>query len=108
MPESHPDDPSLTFFCTQCGACCRRAYRIGMPLRKDVSTCIYLGSDNRCTIYDHRPEICKVDYQLTKKKMTRLELYRAISKKCNEMIREDGMDEKYLIDIDAVYGPDET
>ena len=44
------------------------------------------------------------ELQLTQKNMNRLELYRAISVKCNEMIREDGMDEKYLIDIDAVLG----
>jgi len=98
---------SLTFFCTQCGACCHRAYRIGMPLRKDVSTCIYLGSDNRCTIYDRRPDVCTVDHQLTKKDMTRLELYRAISEKCNDMSRADGLDEKYLIDVDEVYGAEQ-
>ncbi len=98
---------SLTFHCTQCGACCRRAYRIGLPLRKDGMTCIYLRSDNCCSIYGRRPDVCTVDHLLTKKKMTRMEVYRAISAKCNEMIREDGMDDKYLIDIIEVYGPEE-
>jgi Fe-S-cluster containining protein len=37
--------------CWSCGACC-----------KLVGVCSKLGADNRCTIYDTRPNICRVDH----------------------------------------------
>lgn len=48
------------FPCTKCGACCRAAGLSGlMPSRED-GACLYLGEDNLCTIYDKRPEICRI------------------------------------------------
>lgn len=46
--------------CTNCKApCCRHVFG---PLDSGDGVCKYLDRDtNRCTIYDHRPEICDTD-----------------------------------------------
>jgi Fe-S-cluster containining protein len=49
------------FECNNCGACCRmpavRAY--GLPVRDDGS-CMHLV-DNKCSIYNDRPLVCRID-----------------------------------------------
>jgi uncharacterized protein len=44
----------MPFPCERCGACCRSL------------KCRHLKGNNYCTIYDHRPEICKVDEMISK------------------------------------------
>lgn len=52
------------FHCDGCGLCCRavgltEAYR---HLDRGDGICTYLDTrTNKCSIYDHRPEICRVD-----------------------------------------------
>jgi Fe-S-cluster containining protein len=100
----------VKFPCTQCGACCKRAGETGlMPSKKDGS-CIYLSDDNRCSIYSQRPDICSV-YKMYKKYKTKKLLpkgtserdyYKLTAKICNQFIEEDGLDDKYKIDIDFI------
>jgi Fe-S-cluster containining protein len=97
----------MNFQCTECGACCRRAYKLGMPVKKDGS-CIYLNDENRCDIYETRPAICSVDktYNAAKKQglvspnLTRKEFYIINNKECNRMIIKDKLNKKYLIDLE--------
>ena len=42
-------DEGIVFLCQACGACCR------------VISCKYLTSDNKCSIYEKRPIVCRVD-----------------------------------------------
>ena len=51
----------VSFPCTQCGACCRWTEALvaaGMSVTKD-GACAHLDG-NDCTIYDRRPEVCRV------------------------------------------------
>ena len=95
----------MEFICTQCGACCKRAGRCGgakygLPIKEDGS-CGHL-KNNMCSIYDKRPDICsvkKLGQKLYKtKNLTDWYIYN--SKLCNKMIKEDKLDNKYLINID--------
>lgn len=48
------------FPCTSCGACCRSIKHV-LPLFDDGNgVCVHLA-DNRCSIYENRPDICRVD-----------------------------------------------
>ena len=97
----------LKFQCTECGACCRRAGKLGMPTKEDGS-CIYLNDKNRCDIYEIRPAICSVDktFDVLKKQtilpadLTLKEFYIINNKECNKMIKKDKLNKKYLIDLD--------
>lgn len=53
------------FPCTQCGCCCKQVFRSELTayLDKGDGCCRYLASDNTCSIYEDRPDICRVDLQ---------------------------------------------
>ena len=53
------------FPCTQCGRCCKQVFRSELTayLDKGDGSCKYLSSDNTCSIYEDRPDICRVDLQ---------------------------------------------
>ena len=86
------------FDCEQCGACCR------------YHNCKYL-KDNKCTIYDTRPDRCRVDkqYELNKNVMSRKEYYSMVKKVCRILqererltnILENFYDKKYAQEREA-------
>lgn len=51
-----------SFFCDKCGECCRHVDRIPQLAAFDSGNgiCQYL-TDNLCSIYETRPDICRVD-----------------------------------------------
>jgi Fe-S-cluster containining protein len=79
-----------------------------MPQRED-GACIHLAVDNTCKIYETRPLVCRVNEMAEINrpafKMTRKEYFKMSNSICNQWIKEDKMDDKYLIDIEA-YGTD--
>lgn len=52
----------MIFICDMCGLCCKHLEEI--PQLKEFDSgngrCIYLRDDNRCAIYENRPDICNV------------------------------------------------
>lgn len=50
--------PQRNHPCRQCGTCCVAPdiSALGKPLGK---RCVHLGSDNLCSIYSQRPDICR-------------------------------------------------
>ena len=63
------------FVCSKCGACCRNIGYVEEAefLNRGDGICKYLDEKtNLCTIYDFRPEICRVDkmFKRYKKQMT--------------------------------------
>ena len=57
----------MEFLCSKCGACCRLAGgKFGLPDRGD-GACSYLNEDNTCSIYNDRPEVCRIGLMATKK-----------------------------------------
>lgn len=53
---------SEPFNCWQCGACCKLVglHPEGKDLDRGDLACKHLTSDNMCSIYDDRPDICSV------------------------------------------------
>jgi len=78
-----------------------------MPDRGD-GACTYLTEDNLCSIYETRPELCNMQ-KMWQKRNQELDLEsRGINKKeyfkinsgvCNDMMKEECIDKKYLIDL---------
>ena len=55
-----------TFPCRRCGACCRNVdlAEETRALDRGDGTCRhYSDEDKSCRIYDHRPDICRIDRQ---------------------------------------------
>jgi hypothetical protein len=46
--------------CTRCGVCCLNALPFGLPVRAGSTVCAHLGEDFVCSIYESRPEVCRV------------------------------------------------
>lgn len=80
---------SNKFECSKCGECCRHINYI-LELKEFDSgngICINL-KDNLCTIYDCRPDICRVDvmYEKAYKEMyTREEFYKLNMDACDKL-----------------------
>lgn len=53
----------MSFDCRKCGACCRLvgSNELTRGLDRGDGACRYLQPDNLCSIYDERPDICRVD-----------------------------------------------
>ena len=92
----------MEFLCSSCGACCRLAGLIAdkydLPLKKDGMTCAHLV-DNRCSIYNDRPDCCRVDKGVKDSGLTKKEYYVETTKICNKLIDNEGLNDKYKIDI---------
>ena len=63
------------FVCNRCGCCCKniKYYEPAQFLDRGDGVCKYYNdADKACTIYDFRPDFCRVDkmYKLYKDKMT--------------------------------------
>lgn len=64
------------FKCDSCGLCCKAV------------NCQYLTEDNKCSIYDKRPDICNIDkgYEMYfKASMSKQEWYEINYKACSDM-----------------------
>jgi Fe-S-cluster containining protein len=93
----------VDFLCSSCGACCRRAGKLGLMPQREDGACIYLTKDNKCSIYETRPDVCRVNKMAEKNRhllgLTTIEYYKMNNEICNKWIKEDGMDDSYLINI---------
>tara|TARA_R100000544_G_C2226771_1_gene61305 strand:- start:1866 stop:2159 length:294 start_codon:yes stop_codon:yes gene_type:complete len=93
----------MNFLCSGCGACCRLAgpaggANHGLPIKKDGS-CGHL-IDNKCSIYNTRPKICRVEENAkTQDKLTVKEYYIESTKSCHKIIDLFNLSDDYKIDI---------
>ena len=71
-------DWQIDYDCWQCGACCR------------AIKCPYL-KDNKCTIYETRPKICRIGYG--KPDSMSVERYLEITKQACKLLEEQYPDE---------------
>ena len=93
----------MEFLCSQCGACCKNIAGLGLPHSGD-GICAYLDRDNNtCSIYEERPEICRVEkiYEkyFKKLKTSKKDFYIQNTIICHYLIDKENLDEKYKIDI---------
>lgn len=85
-------EESEGFPCTSCGLCCRQIGRIEQLASFDRGDgiCIHL-KDYRCSIYENRPDICRVDVMYHKvyhQYFSKEEFYLENSRICEELQRQ--------------------
>lgn len=58
----------MKFKCDLCGICCKNIKHVPQLKEYDNGNgqCIYLTIDNKCSIYNNRPEICNVNLMYKK------------------------------------------
>lgn len=93
----------MEFKCSGCGGCCRLAgfskHSKGVLPIKDDMSCGYL-IDNKCSIYETRPDICRVsNLGFNYNNLSRKEYYIESTKACHKIIDLLGIDKSYKIDI---------
>ena len=93
----------MNFLCSSCGACCRAAGKMngkkyGLPIKEDGSCANLIG--NLCSIYNSRPDICRVDKFKNKSILqTKKQYFIEVTKICHKLIDNEGLDESYKINI---------
>jgi len=83
-----------------CGACCKRAAtHPAFPLATNPDgSCMHLV-DNKCSIYDTRPLVCRIkEYGQSIGKQGD-EWIKANIRACNEIMDQDGVPQEYRIEI---------
>lgn len=106
------DSEEIKFQCSGCSQCCRNIgtlteedkIRLEFPFNaKEDGSCEKLDENGRCLIYEDRPSICSVERTYEKfwkhKGRTKADVFIEENKICNQMIRQNRLDEKYLIDL---------
>ena len=94
----------MEFLCSKCGACCASAGKMngakyGLPIKEDGSCANLVG--NICSIYDDRPDICRVDkMNFNNHEMTKKEYFIKSTKACHKLIDYMGLSQDYKIDIE--------
>lgn len=94
------------FPCTMCGECCKRvdqAHETKWLDRAD-GVCRYFNeSENLCSIYLKRPEICRIDQMYESffsKVMTKSKFYQLNADSCNIMQLQSGISEFYRVKLE--------
>ena len=90
----------MSFPCISCGACCRRIHELSPEVLRlwgldidEKGACVFLDG-NKCSIYETRPAICRIDSMLEVYGYDRDEYYRWTAEVCNEMLAAEGSTEK--------------
>ncbi|RXT02774.1 YkgJ family cysteine cluster protein [Ammoniphilus sp. CFH 90114] len=92
-----------SFPCTSCGLCCQRISAVPELSGYDRGdgTCIHLV-DHRCSIYEERPEICRIDHMFEKiyaTQFSRPQFYLENLKVCKSLQIEAGLPEDQQVKL---------
>jgi len=92
--------------CTSCGLCCQHISNVPELIDFDLGngTCKHYNHiDKSCSIYDNRPDICRVDimyYNRYHKDFSKNEYIESNAMICNSLQEYYKMDESFRIVID--------
>lgn len=105
----------MDFPCTGCGECCRRIQTIleanhEHPVMREIvsrfpyktqkdGSCEMLMEDGRCSVYEYRPLICNIKMGGLVLGVDQKDWYRVNAEACNQMIKEAGLGEGYLVSL---------
>ena len=93
-----------SFPCSSCGACCRRvSFTMLFPrdwIRPDGS-CVHLAGST-CSIYERRPEICRIDHMIERRGLDRDWAYAETARLCNAWMDEDGVETSKRIRLPVI------
>ena len=89
------------FPCTSCGACCMRigSFKDGEDFALPSGRCKHLTNDNKCGIYDTRPEMCRIKNRAEKSAVSVNNYYRYFASVCNHLQKQQDMPVKFRVAI---------
>ena len=93
------------FPCSGCGLCCQNIGTVEELKKFDLGNgvCRYLDTTTKgCSIYEDRPDICRIDKMFEQKYreyFTRETFYSKNADVCNQLQTLHGLDESYRINI---------
>jgi Fe-S-cluster containining protein len=112
----------MKFNCTGCGECCKRIPQalatiesyiefygydpqdLEFPYSHDEKgVCEMLGEDNKCKVYENRPLVCNLEKFSEYRKINKPHYYKANAEACNQMIKEAGLPNSFLIKNPIIY-----
>lgn len=101
------------FPCISCGLCCSAIGKdideakkttsqnpVSVMLREfphsydNNGRCEMLGEDNKCTIYNTRPDICNIKKIAYRLNLNPIEFYKHNAMSCNELLEKAGREER--------------
>ena len=88
------------FPCTQCGACCKSIEGIDFLANYNENGRCNKLVDNRCSIYDDRPLLCRIDEayeQIFSPYITKQAFYEQNALACNQLQEKLGIDVKFRV-----------
>lgn len=92
------------FNCTKCGACCKLAgvvvtsHNIPFPYNfNEDGTCEKYDESIGCTVYEDRPDICRIDKMKLTSGLSEQEYEIRTASACNVMMDILGIDESFKI-----------
>ena len=105
------------FPCTSCGLCCQNMSEIfttyyqasspivqflldKFPYKIDENGTCEKFVDGQCSVYDDRPISCNIRLGGIVQGLDQQEWYEQVAAGCNIMIKEAGLDEKYLVSME--------
>ena len=93
------------FPCTSCGLCCQNISSVKELKKFDLGNgvCKYFdGISNQCTIYETRPDICRIDKMYQQKYnifFSKKEFYIKNAEVCNQLQLQYQLDSKFKVII---------
>jgi hypothetical protein len=103
----------MSYPCTKCGCCCKQMDKVveglitlnaefgtyfKFPYKYDTSgRCEKLTADNRCSVYENRPTVCRIDRMIAILELDPVRTYRKTIKACNKLMEEQGVPVSFRI-----------
>lgn len=101
----------MSYPCTGCGCCCRiidqilvNAHKvlpevaIAFPYKNDNGVCEML-IDNKCSVYDNRPLLCRVDDLQKYTEIPKPLFYEITRQSCNKIMDRFNIDESFKVKL---------
>jgi len=88
------------FPCTKCGCCCKRGQDgldlllkngIKFPYKMKANGECEMLENNKCKVYETRPDICNIDSMARITKIPKKHFYKQNAIACNKMMDEDNI-----------------
>ncbi len=92
----------MAFPCTKCGLCCQNITHIKQlsAYHAGDGVCFFYDANTGCTIYENRPDVCKVDEGYIKffsSQFTQEDYYQKNAQICNQLQEDKKMSSTYRV-----------
>ncbi len=92
----------MSYPCTQCGLCCKNIQSVESlsTFHLGDGVCINYDDSVGCTIYNERPDVCRIDEGYKKffsSVISFSDYYKKNAEVCNQLQKTAGMDNKFRV-----------